>query len=285
MIGQELALAMRRAGGASEEVFQSQCVRVQKLLSDNDMRFTPEIAAQFSELLPFCVDDLDFAKVIGHAEIVLWDEQIFQAAICGHEVLIGDAPPPLLPHPPQIWIRDRVYKGTDECEFLYGVVIRCVLSQIERSWGKLGVQICDIRTKPDVGLHIVPTDTLLLEEHPLEPGDSASLAAILFLRQEWVRTEPVHFARAFRRKYEREHREVPAVKTVLLRRAAKSNDSQSVSQSDREYSCQWIVSGHWRRQYYPSKGVHAPKYIAPYPKGPEGKPLRVPRSTIYLAQR
>jgi hypothetical protein len=42
-----------------------------------------------------------------------------------------------------------------------------------------------------------------------------------------------------------------------------------------DWSHQWIVDGHWRQQWYPSLNAHRPRWIAPYVKGPEDKPLVV----------
>lgn len=42
-----------------------------------------------------------------------------------------------------------------------------------------------------------------------------------------------------------------------------------------EWSHQWITSGHWRNQWYPSLGLHRQIWISPYLKGPPDKPLLV----------
>lgn len=43
--------------------------------------------------------------------------------------------------------------------------------------------------------------------------------------------------------------------------------------SGRDYQHRWVVRGHWRQQWYPSKDAHRPKYIAPYMKGPDDAPM------------
>jgi len=43
-----------------------------------------------------------------------------------------------------------------------------------------------------------------------------------------------------------------------------------------EWSCRWLVRGHWRNQWFPSIRKHRPTWITPYIKGPEDKPLRNP---------
>lgn len=63
--------------------------------------------------------------------------------------------------------------------------------------------------------------------------------------------------------------EPPPVRVLTLRRPAH----HSTGQSDREYHHQWIVRGHWRQQWYPSREVHRPVWIAPHVKGDPDKPM------------
>src|SRR5260370_32850113 len=53
------------------------------------------------------------------------------------------------------------------------------------------------------------------------------------------------------------------------RRDPDAPDSQPV-----DWQHRWIVRGHWRNQYYPGVGAHAPVYIVEHVKGPEDKPLK-----------
>lgn len=77
------------------------------------------------------------------------------------------------------------------------------------------------------------------------------------------------YDRAARRRIEKQGKEPPRVRVITLRRPASS----SAGESDREYRHQWVVRGHWRQQWYPSRGLHRPVWIAPHIKGPEGAPL------------
>lgn len=78
------------------------------------------------------------------------------------------------------------------------------------------------------------------------------------------------------------------VQIIQLRRResvtlVKSGESKTV-----DWKCRWIVggaTGFWRNQYYPSKGRYQPKWIAPYPKGPADKPLKVPSHRVYAVSR
>lgn len=76
--------------------------------------------------------------------------------------------------------------------------------------------------------------------------------------------------RAARRRYERQAKPVPLVRIITLRRPANPSGS---GENDREYHHQWVVRGHWRQQWYASRNVHRPVWIAPHVKGPEGAPM------------
>jgi len=94
-----------------------------------------------------------------------------------------------------------------------------------------------------------------------------------FMNQPFSAIQPRHLPRAQRRWLQREiGTEDPQVKVITLRRAQHTN-GQSEGGS-REWSSRWIVKGHWRSQYYPSKQKNSPLWIMPYMKGPQDKPLK-----------
>lgn len=57
---------------------------------------------------------------------------------------------------------------------------------------------------------------------------------------------------------------------TLRRREARPDEARP---TDVEWSHRWLVSGHWREQYYPSTDEHKTIWIAPYVKGPDALPL------------
>jgi hypothetical protein len=289
MIGEELGAKMKAASDPSR-VWDEWTERVRAEFDRNGNVFTPELCVLFSELLPYAAEEENVARSLMKAEIVLWDEVIYQAASAGHECMAGDLPPDFSSLSPQIWFRSQVLE-TPEGEHLYGVFVFPILSMYHDPQNPArGIQVCDIRGIPGKGLTVIGTESVIVEGHPVDEGDSHILAMYLFLRQEWVEARPVQFPRSFRRRYEREKKPVPEVRTVILRRSAVNGETdeeraENEAEGKREYSCQWIVSGHWRRQFYPSTGEHKPIYIAPHPKGPTDKPLRAPRPTVYVAKR
>lgn len=92
----------------------------------------------------------------------------------------------------------------------------------------------------------------------------------LLMQQPIAQTTEVETYRAARKRLQRLGHEPAAVRVIQLRRA---NRSPGAGESDREYHHTWIVRGHWRQQWYPSREVHRPVWIAPHVKGPEGAPL------------
>ena len=92
----------------------------------------------------------------------------------------------------------------------------------------------------------------------------------LLMQQPLARVDETVPDRAARKRLRRVGQESAPVRVIRLRRPERGEAGGS---SDREYHHQWIVRGHWRQQWYPSREVHRPVWIAPHVKGPEGAPL------------
>jgi hypothetical protein len=112
------------------------------------------------------------------------------------------------------------------------------------------------------------------------------IAALFLFMEQRILITPQHRAeRHTRKRLERNGwQHEPLVRVVELRR------KQAKSQHDGEHeaidwSHQWIVSGHWRQQWYPSLNANQPRWIMPYVKGPEDKPLKPPRAKVFAVVR
>lgn len=81
-------------------------------------------------------------------------------------------------------------------------------------------------------------------------------------------------------------RKLPWVKIVTLRKVQRPSTSSSAShESSVEFSCRWIVDGHWRNaRVGPGRQERRLVYVHPYVKGPEDKPL-VARAKVYKVTR
>ena len=67
--------------------------------------------------------------------------------------------------------------------------------------------------------------------------------------------------------------QMPTIEIVQLRRT-ESFTPEPGSGIERHYTIRFVVHGHFRNQYYSSRGVYAPKWIASYVKGPKDAPLK-----------
>jgi hypothetical protein len=75
----------------------------------------------------------------------------------------------------------------------------------------------------------------------------------------------------------------PVIRVVTLRRTVSHEVRDGTTMS--EWSCQWVVRGHWRMQWCPAAGTHRPMWILPHIKGPEDKPLKSPAATLFAVVR
>lgn len=133
-------------------------------------------------------------------------------------------------------------------------------------------------------IHVWPR-VMVLNQHDWGLGESAPddeyAAAHRFIKAFWAlcqqrigKAETVAVDRGARRRAQRSGVELTGVQVVDLRRRQPTGaDSDAAGTVD--WSCRWIVGGHWRQQWHPSLGQHRQTWIAPYEKGPEGAPLKV----------
>ena len=131
--------------------------------------------------------------------------------------------------------------------------------------------------------HLETEDELFIKAHPdadihLEDEEDTNhriklLATMLrFMEQKILVAKPEPLGRSARRRLD-----VPpetTVNVIRLRRQEQRPSTSEPSQGPVEWSCQWVVRGFWRNQWYPTLGIHQPKYILPFIKGPSDKPLK-----------
>lgn len=107
-------------------------------------------------------------------------------------------------------------------------------------------------------------------------------ALLLFLDQRILVEAPQRPDRAARRRLSPEHE--PQIQVIELRARQARRDGEA-DQHPVDWHYQWVVRGHWRRQYYPSAQQHRPVWVAPYVKGPEGRPLKAPSARVFAVTR
>ena len=127
----------------------------------------------------------------------------------------------------------------------------------------------------DMPLSIIITELAKVPDSNAEAMASKLklLASMLaFLEQKILVRERVPSPRAVRRRLNIQEPEKGLVNVVKLRRVLRSPSRDSSMPVD--WSCQWLVSGHWRDQWYPKSRTHRPTWIMPHVKGPPNKPFR-----------
>lgn len=85
-----------------------------------------------------------------------------------------------------------------------------------------------------------------------------------------------------RRRLAKAYGHEPSVRVVELRQREYQQREESHDRNT-EYSCQWLVRGHWH-QYHTRDGLQ-PRWVSPYVKGPTDKPLKAPTITAYEVVR
>ncbi|GAA0704988.1 hypothetical protein GCM10010193_70030 [Kitasatospora atroaurantiaca] len=131
------------------------------------------------------------------------------------------------------------------------------------------------REAGDVSINTVDGDEVVSDDDELLTSRVGSLALIktawLLLQQGLVDVSELQPDRATVKRLRRAgHAEdLTATRVIDLRHRTTGTGASA----DREFRHQWIVKGHWRQQWYPSREVHRPVWTAPHVKGPEGAPL------------
>jgi hypothetical protein len=110
-----------------------------------------------------------------------------------------------------------------------------------------------------------------------------ALAARAFLDQRIAVESRASVDRPARRRAER--LDVEPVVHVVRFRKAEGRAHGGDSPHDVEWSCQWLVRGHWRNQWHPRMQRHAPVWITPHIKGPADMPLKTPAPEVWQVAR
>lgn len=76
-----------------------------------------------------------------------------------------------------------------------------------------------------------------------------------------------------------------ATRYVQLRHRGYGPESREAGDSGHARQHRWIVRGHWRNQFYPSRQANRPIWIDPHIKGPDGAPVLDPSKLVNVLRR
>lgn len=112
------------------------------------------------------------------------------------------------------------------------------------------------------------------------------VAACAWLKQRVLSSNPGRVERHRRKQLSRELgiAVLPSVQVIQLRRMESANQDGVQGSQTVDWSCRWVVSGHWRNQPY-ANGERKLIYIMPFVKGPADKPLREHSTRVYAVNR
>jgi hypothetical protein len=97
-------------------------------------------------------------------------------------------------------------------------------------------------------------------------------AAWAIMQQTLAVSAPAHADRAESRRSARAGLPSDLIVVHLRKRRVEDPDPDDTG-SVVDWSHRWLVGGHWRNQWLPSRSCHRPMWIDPYVKGPDDKPL------------
>lgn len=243
-----------------------------------------------------------------NTDLLLWTNEMYAASIRGYEAFEGT----MLPSPvpivrPQIWFWHGASSWDTEPAHTPMTKLFNLPNNCTHQSDFIG--ICDGRTdnmKPSgrrgivlghvfLNLDYRPGDGLPYYFRFLPPvfegdrcpstGYSRLLAQRQFLTLPFVGRKQETLPRPERRRMERNGQTQPSIQTVILRRQQDKNGAEGEGYSV-EWSCSWLVSGHWRRLHAPRKEDGAGvTFVTPYVKGPADKPLKTHATTVFHVKR
>lgn len=219
-------------------------------------------------------------RALSQARLVTWEHPIWQSAVRDHEVFTGGQFDTVIREvPPQLWIVDSC-SPCASLVFPLGVSPTAEYGPQTLAWVFITGPMLG-KSQPAYMLHYP-----WAENDPCPDTYSVVSAALHFLDLPFVANERASLPRHLRRAAELKRRPpLPDVSTIVLRRAWREEKERHGNGEPMDYSCQWLVSGHWRNQWLPSKGTWEPRYVQPYLKGPEDKPFRAKQGTVYRVTR
>jgi hypothetical protein len=234
------------------------------------------------------------ASQLSRAKIVLWRPETAELARTGHEAFVGTKVQ-VSNQEDQLWFDychdiDGYYAYEDRAE-LIAVPVALVSRAISTRSGSPALafrQFFQRGTDPMLYWNSIG----ISEGRIVERIETAQyLSQIEFLKLPFVRCDASPLGRADRRRMKREGVDSSSVKIVYLRRLVDGDGSKQLcdqpgeSGEAREWAYQWVVRGHWRKQWYPSVGEHRPVWIDSHMKGPEHLPVKVSEHTVMKVVR
>ncbi|MFG3051924.1 hypothetical protein ACGFZP_13365 [Kitasatospora sp. NPDC048239] len=121
----------------------------------------------------------------------------------------------------------------------------------------------------------------------LQQAERALVVTWLLMGQTLTSTEDHHASKASAKRIARlDPNLLTAVRYVRLRHhGVPQQDRADEPSAGTRHQHRWIVRGHWRNQYYPSRKSNRPIWIDDHLKGPDGAPILDPDKLVNILRR
>lgn len=254
---------------------------------------TSDLGPAFKEgLIKHALMVQDFMKIIQSAKFIFWNTEIFNTALNGAESFIGERFQASDFWSPTYYTYDKVQTSAnrenecnfgmlmlpldhDECDLIIPIGLNGVISKRDKD----GTAVIDRFALEMMG-HV--------QANQLIDGDNIIgqqlSAAAAFLKMKVAAKERALLPRPERRRMKREGKKEPELYTVSLRKTQGKAENAGTGELV-ERDSHWMVSAHWRRQWFPSVEKHAPLWIDGYIKGDTTKPFKASKKRVFAAVR
>ena len=233
----------------------------------------------------------DFMRMIREAKFIFWDLEIFNAALNGSESFVGERFN-VSDWSPTYYTYNRMQKGIyDENHVGFGMLMMPITLESGINT-VVPIGLNGVVTHKRDGIDIV--DRFALEMiGQVKEGDIITennivaqqlSAASAFLKMKVAAKEKTRLPRPERRRMAREGKKEPELYTVSLRKTQGKAENAGTGELI-ERDSHWMVSGHWRRQWFPSVEKHAPLWIDGHIKGDTTKPFKASKKRVFAAVR
>jgi hypothetical protein len=180
----------------------------------------------------------------------------------------------VMPGPPRggVWMSmwaDMRY--TLEQEVAHGDITRQDFEHIVRRLAPLGLDD-EMVWKFDIDDAHQPSHDVMQKAGSVARMGCVVRAAWLLMQQPLASITTATPRKADTRRMKRHRVDPKTVRVVSLRRRTQPS-ADAGDGTGRTYDHRWVVRGHWRKQWYPSRNDHLPIWISPHVKGPDGAPL------------
>lgn len=263
-----------------------------EILSHSAPLFYPQI--DVTESVDIFTSHSSFLKyAVERGQFVYWDASLFSAAACGAPQMFAGRRFPALSPPCQVWILDdsaTVYSYISPERSSNLILCAVILATDPKYIFTASVykpNSDEDYSVQDLRVNIYSSHLETESDSTIQPHTEWAYicGAIEFVTQPFVESASLDRVASFSGAHHNQKRnDAKKIQIVYLRRR-EQHPTINGQPNPVDWSCQWLVQGHWRSQFHPSDKTHKPIFIQSYVKGPEDKPFKASAQRIYAAVR